>query len=282
MKHVVLVPAWRRPDMLHACLTRLEAAAAPGVTVVVSLDRDSDSRCRTVAEGFSRRIPSIYLREMHRHPFRGNSYNILSGLRDCLKLNGDLIHIVEDDILVSRGYFPFHEAMHRAAPQAFAVSACRNQNLITPRTEAAYLHASYQSLGVSLRPDIVDRILAHEAPEYYSDMVGYCRRTFPSTLIPAGHAEQDGLVNRVRESGGGRTAYSVRPRAFHAGFHGYNRPGTQLTGGTVEERAARILTMSSEEMNTLAGELKDHEVIDLEEDLPTAPELDALSAALQA
>jgi hypothetical protein len=112
-------------------------------------------------------------------------------------------------------------------------------------------------------------------------MVGYCSKVFTSSIIPSGHAEQDGLINRIRESMGGRTVYTNRPRAFHAGFHGYNRPGTQLAGGTVTDRAERILSMTSEEMNALAGDLKDHEVIDLEENLPPDPEQEALSATLR-
>jgi hypothetical protein len=263
--------------MLHACLTRLEAAASDGVTVVVSLDRGSDPECKAVTEAFSRRIPAIYIRVMHHHRFRGNSHNVLSGIKDCLQLGGDLLHVVEEDILVARGYFKYHEAMHQVAPDAFAVSACRNQNFSGPSNEAAYLHASYQSLGVSFRSEIADRITPHDHALYYRDMVGYCRDTFPGSAIPPGHAEQDGLINRVREASGGRTVYAVRPRAFHAGFHGYNRPGEALTGGTVEERSARILAMTSEEMNAHAGEIKDHEVIDLDEDLPTTAEEEALT-----
>lgn len=268
--------------MLYACLSRLEAAASGDVSVVVSLDRASDPECRAVAETFSRRFASIYLREMHNHAYRGNSYNVISGIKDCLKLGGDLLHIVEEDIFVARGYFRYHEAMHNAAPTAFAVSACRNQNQIKPVSEAAYLHPSYQSLGVSLRADVAEKITPHDTPLYYGNMVGYCAKVFTGSIIPPGHAEQDGLINRIREAGCGRTVYTTRPRAFHAGFHGYNRPGTQLTEGTVMQRAARILAMTSEEMNALAGELKDHEVIDLEEDLSTEPEEKALKTALRA
>jgi len=282
VKHTVLVPAWRRPDMLHACLSRLEVAASSDVSVVVSLDRDYDPDCRTVAEIFSRRFASIYLREMNPHSYRGNSYNVVSGIADCLKMGGNLLHIVEDDVFVSRGYFRFHEAMHEAAPNAFAVSACRNQNQIKPVEAAAYLHPSYQSLGVSMRPGIAEKVAEHDTPLYYGNMVGYCSKVFTGSIIPPGHAEQDGLINRIREARNGRTVYANQPRAFHAGFHGYNRPGTQLTEGTVAERAARILAMTSEEMNALAGELKDHEVIDLEENLPVEPEREALAGSPQA
>lgn len=276
MKHTVLVPAWRRPDFLHACLTRLEAAARPGVAVVVSLDRDYDPACLDVITSFYQRLPAVHLRVTPVHNYRGNSCNVLSGLRDCLHLGGDFFHVVEEDVLVARGYFPFHEAMHRAAPQVFAVSACRNQNRDGPGERAAYLDASYQSLGVSFRRPVAESLVMHDGPFYYDDMIRYCRRTFPGSAIPPGHAEQDGLVNRIREQAGGRTLYTSRPRAFHAGFHGYNRPGTALTGGSVPERAQRILTMSSAEMNELAGQLKDHHVIDLDEELSLTPEQDAL------
>lgn len=253
--------------MLHACLTRLSKAATDDVRVVVSLDRKGTLDCRQVAESFRTSFASIYLRVMNHHQFHGNSYNVLSGVKDCLKLDGDLIHVVEDDIMVSLGYFAYHEAAHQAAPEAFAVSACRNQNLQGEPPAAAYRHPSYQSLGVSFRPDIAQRAVAHEKPLYYGDMVNYCRRLFPSSQIPPGHAEQDGLFNRIREQGRGETVYPAQPRAFHAGFYGYNRSGRKLAG-SIERRSEKILSMTSEEMNAFADQMKDHEVIDLDENLP--------------
>ncbi len=276
MKHTVLVPAWRRADMLHACLTRLAKAATPDVTVVVSLDRKGTVECRQVAESFKGSFPDIYLRVMHHHQFHGNSYNVLSGLGDCLKLGGDLIHVVEDDVMVSLGYFAFHEAVHGAVPDAWAVSACRNQNLTGEAPVGAYGHPSYQSLGVSFRPHVAEAATAHGTGLYFGDMTGYCRRVFPGSLIPPGHAEQDGLINRLRETAGGMTVYAEKPRAFHAGFYGYNRSGTKIPSGSVEYRSARILAMTTEEMNAMAGLMKDHEVIDLDENLSTVAEVAAL------
>lgn len=252
--------------MLHACLTRLSKAATGDVRVVVSLDRKGTLECRQVAESFSSSFSDIYLRVMQYHQFHGNSYNVLSGIKDALKLGGDLIHVVEDDIMVSLGYFAYHEAAHLAAPDAFAVSACKNQNLQGEPPGAAYRHGSYQSLGVSFRPETGEQIIQHENSRYYGDMVGYCRRVFPGSVIPPGHAEQDGLINRIRERRGGVTVYAAQPRAFHAGFYGYNRTGTKLSGSIVL-RSAKILSMTTEEMNAKAGLMKDHEVIDLDENL---------------
>lgn len=275
MKHTVLVPAWRRPDMLHACLTRLSKAATEDVRVVVSLDRKGTLECRQVAESFSTAFSDIYLRVMHYHQFHGNSYNVISGIKDALKLGGDLIHVVEDDIMVSLGYFAYHEAVHEAVPEVFAVSACKNQNLNGDPPAAAYRHGSYQSLGVSFRPGTGERIVEHENSLYYGDMVNYCRRTFPGSLIPPGHAEQDGLINRIRERNGGVTVYPAQPRAFHAGFYGYNRTGTKLNG-SIGRRSEKILSMNTEEMNAMAGLMKDHEVIDLDANLPVDEVREAL------
>lgn len=263
--------------MLHACLTRLSKAATDDVRVVVSLDRKGTLECRQVAEAFKTSFAQIYLRVMNHHQFHGNSYNVLSGVKDCVKLDGDLIHVIEDDIMVSLGYFAYHEAAHEAAPDAFAVSACRNQNLQGDAPGAAYRHASYQSLGVSFRPDIARQAVAHEKPAYYGDMVNYCRRLFPGSEIPPGHAEQDGLFNRIREQGHGVTVYPAQPRAFHAGFYGYNRTGRKLSG-SIARRSEKILSMTSDEMNDLAEQMKDHEVIDLDENLPVDGVREALAS----
>lgn len=281
MKHTVLVPAWRREDMLHACLTRLSKAANEDVTVVVSLDRRGTPECREVVEAFSKEFGNIYLRVMHFHPFHGNSYNVLSGVKDALKLGGDLIHVVEDDIMVSLDYFEYHEAAHEAVPDCFAVSACRNQNLQGDPPAAAYLHPSYQSLGVSFRPEIAERAAQHNKPVYYGDMITYCKRMWPWSDIPPGHAEQDGVFNRIREAADMKTVYPEAPRAFHAGFYGYNRTGTKLVG-PVEERSAKILAMGSDEMNAMAGLMKDHEVIDLDERHPVEPVREALTKKAEA
>lgn len=262
--------------MLHACLTRLaKAAAGYDVRVVVTLDRKGTLECQQVAKSFSTSFAEIFLRVMHHHQFHGNSYNVLSGLKDAMKIPADLIHVVEDDIMVSLGYFAYHEAAHEVAPDAFSVSACRNQNLIGEPPAAAYRHPSYQSLGVSFRPEVGRRAVEHDKPVYYGDMVGYCRRTFPGSLIPPGHAEQDGLFNRIRERERGVTVYPAQPRAFHAGFYGYNRTGRKLSG-SIERRSEKILSMTSEEMNAMAGLMKDHEVIDLDENLPVDEVREAL------
>jgi hypothetical protein len=210
----------------------------------------------------------------------------MSALADAAAGPWDRVHIVEEDVFVSDGYFEFHRQAHRLAPGAFAVSACRNQNAHTPdpdepnlyRTRyvtidevtgahlnAAWRHSSYQSLGVSLPMESVQQVVPHVTHRYFFDPVGYCRKYFPGSEIPAPHAEQDGVLNRLRERAGLKTVYPVVPRAYHAGFMGYNRgPMAELTGSP-DEQADSLLAMTSEELNLRAMmEFRDHETVPLD------------------
>lgn len=274
MKELVLVPLWRRAGFARACLLRLAVAHAEYQAVGgnevffrLLLDEGHSSDVGWAATQFTRDVPAAEITRRRFRRGRGNSNNILTGLVDAARGGWDRVHIVEEDVFVSDGYFSFHDQVWDLAPESFAVSACRNQN--TANTDlgpgGAWRHASYQSLGVSLSADAVRAVVPHVVPEYFADMVGYCRRTFPASRIPAPHAEQDGLLNRLRERAGMSTVYPSVPRAYHAGFTGYNRSGGRMLPGLPHEQAVRLLHMTSQELNSLAQpEFRDLEVTPLE------------------
>lgn len=271
---MVVVPAWRKPDFLAATLHRLalaEDSCNENVGYLICVDRHPHPEVLEVAWQFrDERRPGLVLVKKRHHEYHGNSFNVLTGLIDALKLPGaDLIHVVEDDIFVGLDYFTYHRAAHELDPEAFAVSACRNQNQsavgsFDPGVVRA--HASYQSLGVSFQRRILYRLASYAQDGYFRDPVGFCRAVFPDSRIPAPHAEQDGLLNRIRESHGLKTVYPDVPRAYHAGFVGYHRAGDALTEGSAAERGQRLLAMDAEELNRRAeGPWKDHETISLDE-----------------
>lgn len=169
-------------------------------------------------------------------------------------MGASVVHILEDDIFVAPDYFRWHEMAHATLRPAIA-SACRNQNTrLVPSDdpEEAYYHPSYQSLGVSLRLDVIDLVLRHATPEFYGDPIGYCARHFPDTALPVTYAEQAGLIRRLVERYGLRTLYAAVPRAYHAGFVGANRPGSELTG-SFSQQLRELSAMSAEQMNERAG-----------------------------
>jgi hypothetical protein len=271
---MVVVPAWRKPDFLAATLHRLALAqdfCNENVGYIICVDRYPHPDVLEVAWRFrDERVPGLVVVKKRHHEYHGNSFNVLTGLIDALKMPGaDLIHVVEDDIFVGLDYFTYHRRAHELVPEAFAVSACRNQNQAAVGSfdpGVVRIHASYQSLGGSFQRKILHRLASYAQDGYFRDPVGFCKAVFPDSRIPAPHAEQDGLLNRIRESHGLKTVYPDVPRAYHAGFVGYHRAGDPLTEGTPEERGHQLLVMDAEELNRRAeGPWKDHETINLAE-----------------
>lgn len=267
---LVIVPAYKRADFLLATLQRLRIADDGDVYFWICLDRGCGADVRIVAEEFASQLPGRVSVKERDHVHRGNSYNVMTSYQEALDTDADLIHLVEEDIFVGADYFDFHRRAHELCPDVFAVSACRNQNHPFPigrEPEAhegtVYTHRSYQSLAVSFRPEKLHLVLPHVNRAYFSDMVGYCTRTWPNSALNAWWSEQDGLIHRVIEQHQLTTAYGAVARAYHAGFAGYNRDGRKFDG-PIDQRAEKLLSMSSEELNDRAISIKDHDVIELD------------------
>ncbi len=279
---LVIVPTWRRSEFLWACLQRLSMADRPDIRYLISQDRGHSYEVSRVASLFRKRLGAARVDiASRRHSYHGNSFNVLESYREAAadrRGEPDLIHLVEEDILVGVDYFDYHDRAHTLNPDAFAVSACRNQQYpvgVEPAADptAVYQHHSYQSLGVSFRPGVVRQFTQHAQQFYYRTPAQYCQSRFPASAIPPGHCEQDGLINRVREATGGATAYPATPRAYHAGFYGYNRRGGWTEPGdgtheTSEQRGERLLTMSADTLNLRARHYKDLATTDLDEHRP--------------
>lgn len=269
-QHHVIVPAWRRPGFLHACLVRLIAADNGTARYTISIDRDGDTLNSLPIAMFTDAIGEDRVTVDHRiHYYPGNSFNVLCALTEASQnTDTDLVHVVEEDVLVAVDHFAVHERMHSEYPAAFAASSCANQNLepaqVALLNAPFYSHPSYQSLAVSMRREIAAKVAEHLGIVYFSDPIGYCERVFPDSLIPRQNAEQDGLLNRIREREEMGTVYTAHPRAYHAGFTGYHRAGAELEG-TPQEQGEQILAMGADELNAHAPEeFRDHTTCDLD------------------
>jgi hypothetical protein len=272
MKNIVLIPCWRRAEFLTVCgELLLKADGADRNVYVFLLDRGSSTEVQYVANSFpGEKIVKI----SPHHRFNGNSYNVLEGYKlglDLVKMyNSELIYLVEEDIFVGRDFFKFHEGV-QSSHQTFCVSAVRNQNdgrtplggIDPPDPAAVYRFDKFQSLGLSWRPENLRHVTAHAKTEYYSNMRRYLTRTFPKSAYGDMWSEQDGLINRVMERGQFTAAYPSVPRAYHAGFVGYNRKGESLTG-CLEYRVEYLKKMTADDMNAKAAEYKDISPVDLD------------------
>lgn len=263
---IVIVPVWRRPAFLLATLRRLFLADDGCLEYWLALDRGFDPQVARIAQNFVYQMGGRAQIRQRAHAFKGNSYHVLQCYIEALQHNPDLIHLVEEDVLVGVDYFDFHRSAHKLIGDAFAVSLCRNQNYETdpePIPDAVYTVSQYQSIGVSFKPEKLALILPHVTHAYFRDPVNYCRRRWPNTRIRPANAEQDGLINRIVEEGNFPVVYAARPRAYHAGFVGYHRNGAELSG-TFEEQANKILAMSTEDLNAAAHSYHDHQAVNLD------------------
>ena len=95
---------------------------------------------------------------------------------------------------------------------------------------------------------------------------------FPYSKLPPNNAEQDGLLDRLVEDSGAGVAYPWMPRAYHAGFIGYHRNGLRLPGSPIDQ-ADRLLSMTTEELNSAAYSYPDHTAIDLTRDVGPVTEI---------
>jgi hypothetical protein len=280
---IVNVIAWRRPDFLLAMLMRLAKADTPGIHYRVNVDHDPDPLVPEVADRFSWNVGPKRVEVVYRGPCedQGPTRNMLQALHESMNYGADLIHLIEDDIFVSTGYFTYHRSAHELAPDAFCVTACKPDLDATPTSPQSFRQATLRpfapTVGTSFRPERLRQILDYLPMSYLEDRVGHLRRTFPQhPCAPHLWSGIDGAMGRVRHRLDKLTVFPEIGRAYHAGFigagcegeacngdtarDGYNngphRHGAGLTG-TVAERAAQLLKMRAEDFNARAG-IRDH------------------------
>jgi len=257
MKGLIIIPCHNRPGFLEVCLSHIQRARGwREYKYLFAVDRNSH-KCDAVISAFAK-VARVAKVKQDRHDFTGNVYNVMNAYRiaysHATEAGLTYVHLIEDDIFVAPDYFHFHEKAWQAVPDAFCVSACRNQNKVqyvatvtAPNEHCIYRHISYQSLGVSFRTENLARIVEHAKQEYWQDPIEYCKRTFPDiTSIPAGNAEQAGLIHRIVKRHNLPTVYPITPRAYHAGFVGRNRAAKRKPH---EYTAEEIQDMTSEQMN---------------------------------
>ena len=123
---IVNVIAWRRPDFLLATLMRLAKADIPEAHYRINVDHDPDPLVPEVIGRFAWNVGKHRVEVAQRGPCKdqGPTRNMLQALHESMEYDADRIHMIEDDIFVSLGYFRYHRSAHELAPDAFCVTAC--------------------------------------------------------------------------------------------------------------------------------------------------------------
>jgi hypothetical protein len=244
----LLIPTWQRPEFLEHCLRNLHNTGdLRTVKIMFLLDH-----------GYSKEVETIIADHQHefgdhtivRRPKTGNtitkqSRNLLQGYLTAAEDNDGLVFLVEEDIMVARDFFRYHREVHAQQPDLFCSLSPWNHNRAVTTTEdpeAYYLTTmDYCSWGVAFKASAIREHLApHVGPAYYSAPSSYCKRTFPNASPCIRGIEQDGLIRRIQDQlcHAAPIAYPHVPRAFHAGYYGYNR--RKFIRGTLSQRIEAV------------------------------------------
>lgn len=162
--------------------------------------------------------------------FLGNSYNVLSAYTAAYNTDCKYVYLIEDDIIVAKDFFKWHELMHQSDHYCSIAGAC---DLVPPPITSVQINALYftspvyRSLGVCWNRENLEEVVKHDGPLYYATeqgMVDYLFNMFPNTNYKYNEMiEQDGLICRIMERHDKIAAWSVKNRAFHIGLWGYHR-----------------------------------------------------------
>jgi hypothetical protein len=252
MKQLAFIPCWNRPHYLAGCLKRLAACTEQPEAWLFSVDRGEQSCIPVIQEFLAGRNGELILRKPH--GFVGNTYNMLEGYADALRMAESYgcshVNMVEDDIYVAPGYFAWHREIWMTAPKAFFASACLNQERplgpVIDMPYAAYKDDRFQSLGVSFPLSSLREIIKHRKMLYYMYPTAYVAQQFPDSQAPPEQAEQAGLWKRIIEAHGAWGVYPFLPRAWHCGLEGKNQKSR------LPLPPERLGAMTADEINDVA------------------------------
>ncbi len=244
--NVVLIPCFDRPEFLSECLKNIEQAeSADQYHYIFRLDHGHEPDNLKVIEGFKLSSETTFTPRTT-YGIGKQSYSVLSGLQIAAKTSDHLVFLIEDDVMIGRDFFRWHEEVHS---QQALFSSHANLNVNSPSKEGwideYYLTTrDYGSIGTCMTRESIALIDPHINADYFLHPVQYIRRKFKNSFLGYGFAEQDGLIRRIQADQSLPQAYPCHlehegllygPRCFHAGFIGKGRIQQKLPG-TAEQR----------------------------------------------
>ena len=258
MRDLVLVPSFFRPEYLFLCLEHLlEAEGGARKEVWVAQDRKTNEpeqwhvilpEISKVLKRFNGAFAGFRFIERKQHSLEGNVYNILELYKEAYsQVDVRYAYLVEDDVLVARDFFRWHEAVQVRSDYFCTVGwQCIRNPAVRPSKDAGhYIETSrdFSSIGVCWRREKLATVVQHACAEYYREGAGYLEREFPASPIPSNQwIEQDGLIMRlILDAKDARVvAWPSLARCAHTGVYGYHRSTGHHFEGTLQQRIENL------------------------------------------
>lgn len=249
-KEVVLIPTYKRPELLFYCMTLIRAFE-PKIPIAIFPDRGSgnDQELQNMMNALDPEITSLMV--VPEHDYFGNSFNVMEAFRWAYNAQYDRIFYVEDDVMIHPDFFSWHREMHEEFDEdnIFAVMGWVF-NHHAPIANDVMFQPWYYSIGTSFTREKLRLIVEHATPRYYKDMPNYIDKVFKNSTLNSpfnniAHYEQDGLIQRVMEQDKTQTVSNGMARCTHLGLYGYNRGWEKSVdffgdARSFEERMAKI------------------------------------------
>lgn len=223
MKEVIIVPTYRRPELLHCCLKRL-ITQDQDVPIFVFSDRGDESPLLFTDYWNTKIIIQP------KHDYHGNSFNAGEALRFAYNAGYDLIHYCEDDTFVKPGWLAWTREMHAELDETFSLFASCGWvfNHHMPFSNESYLAPWIYIPQFSITRKKLELVMPHLNPFYYRDMCKYIQENFTDNAInklypDVVHYEIDGLLQRVLMDSRTQSVWCATTKVDHFGAGGYNR-----------------------------------------------------------
>lgn len=223
MKECILVCTYRRPELLKCCLERITDHYGYSDDLFVFADRgEVDQQLQDICAGECAKLIAQPI-----HKFYGNSYSAGEALRFAYNSGYELIHVIEDDVLIKPGFFDWTRQVHEDWDDIFC-SCGWVFNREMPLVEETYFALWIYIPQFSIRRDKLELVLPHLNPIYYSDLQKYVYENFKDNPIKnlhphtIQHFEIDGLLQRIMMRHKMQVAWNGIAKVKHVGAFGYN------------------------------------------------------------
>jgi len=270
-KDICVLVGWQRPEFMTVCLEQIvKAERSEELKYIFALDEGHDPKYYDIIKDFPYESGII---KMHHTPYKTGkqSYNVLNAMIVAKNHTNKYIFYVEEDIFIGVDFFNFHYAVHEREKNLFCSIGTKvndSEHKVT-NNPAYYFEGNehdYQSWGNCFNEAIIRLYIEqHFTVDYFTNPGLYCLKQFPDNYLKGNFCEQDGLTKRIMMKAGMRSIFPDVPRAYHAGFYGYNR--YQARESTYEKRLEKVRDICFDpvkmEAACLPGYYKDSQPVDL-------------------
>lgn len=232
MKHTVVMPTFKRPEMLALALEALDRTNAD-CDVRIFLDHTTPERVSEVEYVRDLYYPDALI--FHAKPHivvPAGMWNILNALKQGYKTGADYVYLVEEDVVVKPGFFQWHQ---EAQASGDYLATCGRRIPYLPE------YNQYTNPGSCFRRDKLELVVKHITDELFANRRAYYEKHFG--MMDEVSDLDDGLVRRIAKFYGLKVKYPDMPTCAHKGFQAYNHYYDWTNHGDIVQRIENLRKM---------------------------------------